>query len=185
MELSRRTLLLGAAGLAAAMGEGCSPIEILLQPREEGFDRPGGPADRTLRAFVTAVIPGAPAADPFLTAIYFDPRFPFRDIAGYFASHLRSRAHDRFDTSFEFLDLGARTSIIRDGLGGIDCVVARIYQGAIFAAQISHYGGIYGSGGCRLIEFPGPNPGYSPEEQFHARARSLCAPALTLDGNYS
>ena len=179
MDHSRRGFLLGAAGLGAALLDGCTPVRFLFHADEPDLDRPGSAAERTLRAFVTTVIPGAAAEDPSLTRVYFDERFPFRKVAGFFAADLTARARSAFDT----VDPETRTRVVQQGLASNDALVARMYQAAVFAAQVSFFGGIYGRGGCGLIDFPGPNPGYPAEVQFHPDARALCAPGITSDGN--
>ena len=55
-----------AAGLAAA----CTPVRVLVSAYPQAFDDDDELVDRVLRAFVTAVIPGAPADDPDLVRAY-------------------------------------------------------------------------------------------------------------------
>ncbi len=62
-----------AAGLAAA----CTPVRVLVSAYPQAFDDDDELVDRVLRAFVTAVIPGAPADDPDLVRAYTDPAYPF------------------------------------------------------------------------------------------------------------
>lgn len=186
MNLPRRSFLLGAAGLAVTLAEGCTPVRYLFHADDIDFDRQGSSTERTLRAFVITVIPGIPPGDPELTRIYFDTRFPFRKIAGFFAADLRDRARSLSDRrAFDDCGEATRIRIIEQALESGDGSIVRMYRGAIFAAQVSCYGGIYGRGGCSLIDFPGPNSGYPEQVQFHPDAGERCAPGMTLDGNFA
>src|SRR5438045_9801048 len=78
-----RQLGLVAAGLTAA----CTPMRVLVSAYPQAFDDDDGLVDRVLRAFVTAVIPGAPADDPDLVRAHTDPAYPFAQYAGVSASH--------------------------------------------------------------------------------------------------
>src|SRR2546421_11182369 len=88
-----RQLGLSPAGLAAA----CTPLRVLVSAYPQAFDDDGGLMDRVLRAFVTAVIPGAPADDPDLVRAHTDPAYPFAQYAGFFAADLSRRAARRVD----------------------------------------------------------------------------------------
>src|SRR5438105_1734614 len=83
-----RQLGLITAGLAAA----CTPLRVLVSAYPQAFDDDGGLMDRVIRAFVTAVIPGAPADDPDLVRAHTDPAYPFAQYAGFFAADLSRRA---------------------------------------------------------------------------------------------
>jgi hypothetical protein len=66
--------------------------------------------------------------------------------------------------------------VIRDGLEA-DGTTRKLYQGAIYLAQIAFYGGIYDDdAGCPLIDFPGRYRGdpvtYDDAHQFLARAQT-------------
>ena len=96
-----RQLGLIAAGLAAA----CTPVRVLVSAYPQAFDDDDELVDRVLRAFVTAVIPGAPADDPDLVRAYTDPAYPFAQYVGFFAADLSRRAAQRFaGRPFERLD---------------------------------------------------------------------------------
>src|SRR2546430_16467975 len=108
-----RQLGLIAAGLAAA----CTPMRVLVSAYPQGFDDDDGLVDRVLRAFVTAVIPGAPADDPNLVRAHTDPAYPFAQYAGFFAADLSRRAARRFDgRAFERLPLPERAAGVAGGL---------------------------------------------------------------------
>src|SRR2546421_3526835 len=109
-----RQLGLIAAGLAAA----CTPMRVLVSAYPQGFDDDDGLVDRVLRAFVTAVIPGAPADDPNLVRAHTDPAYPFAQYAGFFAADLSRRAARRVDgRAFERLDVRGRRGVSAEGLG--------------------------------------------------------------------
>src|SRR2546427_3384472 len=106
-----RQLGLIAAGLAVA----CTPVRVLVTASPQVFDDDDELVARVLRAFVTAVIPGAPADDPDLVRAYTDPAYPFAQYVGFFAADLSRRAAQRFaGRPLERLDVGQRTAANRD-----------------------------------------------------------------------
>src|SRR5437667_9427533 len=82
-----------AAGRAAA----CPPVRMLVSAYPQAFDDDDVLVDRVLRAFVTAVIPGAPADDPDLVRAYTEAAYPFAQYVGFFAADLCRRAARRFE----------------------------------------------------------------------------------------
>ena len=177
-----RTLGLAAVGLAA----GCTPVRILLKDYPAAFDHDRALAERTLHGFVTAVIPGAPEDAPNLVRIYFDEKYPFARYAGFFAADLCRRAERRFGTAaFGALDRAQRTRVIEDGLSA-DAVTKKLYEGAVFLAQISFYPGIYDdAAGCGMIGYGGSSDLLPRHEQAHPRPERFLAAARTGDGNFA
>src|SRR2546421_12744300 len=92
-------------------------MRAMVSAYPQGFDVDAGLVDRVLRAFVTAVIPGAPADDPNLVRAHTDPAYPFAQYAGFFAADLSRRAARRFDgRAVERLEVRERTAVIARGL---------------------------------------------------------------------
>lgn len=182
-----RAEFLKRLGLAAAglMTAGCTPLRIVLKDYDRGFDDRAS-RERVLRAFVTAVIPGAPADAPDLVRVYSDDAYPFAPYTAFFASDLCARAH-RLTGSREFaaLDPASRTRVIRNGLEA-DAVTQRLYRGAVLLAQVSFYAAIYDdAAGCPLIDFPGRGRLVPRDAQTYADGARFRAEALTADGNFA
>jgi hypothetical protein len=184
IDVGRRVVVRRLAGLAAGLFiHGCTPLRMGLQWYPTDFHE-RRLLERILRAFVTAVIPGAPADGPHLTTVYFDTNYPFARHAAFFAADLCRRSGQRFDTQeFDALPMDRRVQVIQNGMTA-DAVARRLYAGAVFLAQISFYSGMYDSEqGCSLIGFEGrfrPRPvsgmTYPDAARFLARPR-------TPDGN--
>ncbi|PYP59545.1 MAG: hypothetical protein DMD44_04540 [Gemmatimonadetes bacterium] len=176
-----RQLGLITAGLAAA----CTPLRVLVSAYPQAFDDDGGLMDRVLRAFVTAVIPGAPADDPDLVRAHTDPAYPFAQYAGFFAADLSRRAARRFDgRAFERLALPERTAVIAEGLAA-DATTRKLYNGAVVLAQIAFYAGIYDpKKGCPAIGFEGGNHWHPLSDITHPDPERFLSQARTADGNY-
>lgn len=177
---SRRAFLAGAAGLLI---QGCTALRAGLGCYPSRYTRDEGLIDSTLRAFVLTVIPGAPADGPDLVRIFSDPGFPLAAHRGFLVYELSSRAEAlRGRERFDDLTEEERTAVVRDGLRSGDGLVAQLYRVAVFAAQVSFFGGIYDDGRCELIDAPGPNNGF-PDAVIFAppgpRAREA-----TEDGNW-
>jgi hypothetical protein len=182
MPLARRAALqrLGLAA-AAALLEGCAPLRIALRLYPESD---GQAADRVMRAFVEAVIPGAPRDDPHLVRAFFDPFYPFTRYRSWFVWDLDRRARDLFGRAYPELDLEGRARIVRDALVNGDGTTARVYDGAIFLAQVAFYAGIYDDErGCPLIHFQGASGLLPPEQQTYPDPGRFLAAAATADGN--
>jgi len=182
--LSRREFATGLTGLLGLLLGGCTPVRALLHWYPSEYDRDPDLIESSLKAFVETVIPGAPAEDPNLTRIFSDPDYPFQAHRGLFVFDLSSRSQELSgEPRFYRLSPEERTRVVQHALASEDSLVKRLYRGAIFAAQASIYGGIYGRGDCSLIDFPGPNRGYPPEVTFHPAADAVRALELTGSGN--
>ncbi len=181
--LPRRAALqrLGIAA-AAALLEGCAPLRIALRLYPEP-DREV--AEGALRAFVEAVIPGAPREDPNLVRVFFDRYYPFERYRSWFAWDLDRRAR-RLSGGLHYqdLDLESRTRVVQEGLGSGDGATARVYDGAIFLAHVAFYAGIYDDErGCPLIHFEGASGLLPLEAQTYPVPGRFLAAAATADGN--
>ena len=175
-----RYLGLVAAGVAAGA---CTPLRVISHSYPREFKHDGDLVERVLRAFVVTVIPGAPTDSPHLTRAHLDHQYPFASYAGFFAADLAKRAGDRFgEEAFDRLTLEQRTAVIQDGLAA-DGTTRKLYQGAIYLAQISFYGGIYDDdAGCALIDFPGR---YQGAEVSYDDCHRFLPSSLTDNGNYA
>ena len=180
--LPRREALrcLGVAA-AAALLEGCAPLRIALGLYPRPDDQV---ADRVMRAFVEAVIPGASRDDPNLVRAFFDPFYPFTRYRSWFVWDLDRRARGLFGRTYPELDLEGRTRAIQDGLVNGDGTTARVYDGAIFLAEVAFYAGIYDDErGCPLIHFEGASGLLPLEQQTYPVPGRFLAAAATADGN--
>lgn len=184
--MSRKTFLLQAGLLVGACLAGCTPARILLHAFPSKFENDPTLIDEYLRAFVLTVIPGAPPDDPNLVRIYTDEYYPFAPRCGFFVSDLATRSREICGReAFPSLTLASRSSVVRSGLGG-DAIVSRLYQAAIYMAQVSFYGSIYDDArGCPLIDVPGTETYVAPEELTYADAPAILARELTTDGNFA
>lgn len=183
--LSRREVLARAAALASsALLGGCTPLRVLLAADTRGFVPAADRLEPTLSAFVSAVIPGAPEDDASVARAHLDPAYPFARHVRYFVGDLRRRSKRLFGTSeLSHLSLEERVVVIRDGLSA-DAITRRLYDGAIFLAQIAVYSGIYDDRpGCALIDFEGPYRLRDPRDLTYPDGSSFLPHALTRDGN--
>lgn len=174
-----RYLGLITAGMAAGA---CTPLRILTHSYPDDFKHAPELVDRVLRAFVSTVIPGAPDS-PNLARAYTDRQYPFASYAAFFAADLCRRSRDRFGKeAFDRLTVKERTAVIQDGLAA-DGTTHKLYQGAIYLAQVSFYGGIYDDDvGCALIDFPGR---YQGDQVSYDDCHRFLPRALTENGNYA
>jgi hypothetical protein len=183
-QLSRRTVLrcLGAitAGIAT---NACTPLRILTRAYPEEFNHDVDKVGRVLRAFVSAVIPGAPEDSADLVRAYSDRAYPFAPYTAFLASDLCRRARGRCgEDGFWALDARQRTELIGEALAA-DGATRRLYTAAIFLAQVSFYGGIYDDErGCPLIDFAGR---YRGDEVSYDGAERFLPASCTPSGNYS
>ncbi len=182
--LSRRAAIarLGLATVGLAVG--CTPLRIVLHSYPEEFDRDGDLLDRVLLAFVTTVVPGVPPDSPNLVRIFRDDWVPFAPYCSFFASDLCKRARRLYGIGrFESLSLAQRTAVVQSGLDA-DSTTRKLYNGAIFLAQLNVYAGIYDSArGCPLIDFPGSFKGVPLADQTYPNPDDFLPRALTADGN--
>lgn len=139
--------------------------------------------ERTLRSFVTTVIPEADKDEKFLIKMYEDEYYPFQTYCGYFIFDLNKRSRKLFGRKELFLlSLEERTRVIQKALAGRE-LTARLYKGAILMAQVSYYGAIYQEEeGCKLIDFPGRNSGYETKEITYPFAKDVFSSELSLNG---
>lgn len=180
-QFTRRQVAAYAAMLLGSLS--CTSVRMLLDAYPQRYDRDEDLVDDALRAFVTTVIPSAPLDDPNLVRVFGDPEFPFHSHRGYFIYDLcsRSRKLAGMELSTE-VPLRVRTRLVQKALedGGL---TEQLYRGAIYLAQAAFYGGIYEPGGCALIDFPGPNHGFSRDELYYEDAERYLAREITTDGN--
>lgn len=184
--LTRREALwrLGAV-LAGAAAAGCTPLRIALKAYPEDFTPDGDLVERTLRAFVLTIVPGAPADDPNLTRVFADRFHPFGPYRAFFASDLCRRAIERFGAPFDGLDPVRRTTVVQRGLQG-DATTRRLYAGAILLAQIAVYAGIYDdTRGSPLIDFEGRQRFRGFDALTYPDPERFLAAAQTADGNFA
>ena len=167
---------------SSALLVACSPMRIVLKAYPGKFDDDSELRNAILRAFVTTVIPGAPADEPNLTRMFMDDFYPFHSHCPFFVADLCDRSEDLFaNDRFDTLLLEQRTQVVQTGLQA-DATVQRLYRGAILIAQVSFYAGIYeDTRGCRLIEFNGSNYGFSTDEMCYLHTD--LAREITTGGN--
>lgn len=184
-EAVRRMAVVGA-GLTAGLVVGCTPLRIGLAMYPHRYDTDRDIGNRVLRAFVTTVIPGVRDTTPDLIRVYEDDYYPLTPYRGYLIYDLCERADRLFDTKlFSDLDAGQRIRVLQDALSA-DKTTRRLYEGAIFLAQISCYAGIHDdAGGCELIDFQGASGILPLAEQTYPAPERYFARRLTADGNYA
>ncbi len=181
-----RRMAIVSAGLSVGLTVGCTPLRIGLGMYPGKYDSDTRIGDRVLRAFVAAVIPGAPEHAPNLVRVYKDDFYPLAPYRGYLVYDLCERS-DRLFGAWRFSDLGAvpRVRVIQDALDA-DKTTRRLYEGGIFLAQISFYAGIYDdAAGCELIDFDGASRLVPLAEQTYPHPEDHFAACLTPDGNYA
>src|SRR5712692_8952048 len=107
-KIPRRQALRQLALLAVGCTAACTPLRVLVSAYPQSFDEDDTLVERVLRAFVTAVIPGARPDDPDLVRAHLDPAYPFAQYAGFFTADLSRRAGRAFGgRPFERLELAA------------------------------------------------------------------------------
>ena len=168
-------------GLAAA---GCTPLSMVLKIYPKEFDKRARRVDRILRAFCTTVAPGARAADPNQSRVFYDDSYPLAAHRAFFAADLCDRgARVVGERQFEMLSLEDRERVVEHGRaqGGL---ITRLYAGAVFLTQIAIFAGIYDDEtGCSLIEFEGRfRPRHLYETTYPEPERFLPSP-VTANGN--
>ncbi len=181
--ISRAEFLKYAAVMVTSAAVGCTPLRVVTKSYPKRYDNDRDLVGRTLRAFVDAIIPGAPLDEPNLVKAFGDPNYPFYKIRGFFVSDLNARARKAFRKSFESLSRAERTGIVRNALDG-GPVTSRLYRGAILLTQVSFYAGIYDdAGGCPLIDFRGASGIAWSGASATPVDRALLAAECTSDGN--
>lgn len=183
-DISRRHLIQQLSLITAGLVAACTPARVLINAYPQVFDDDLALVDRVLLAFVTIVIPAAPADDPDLIRAFTDPDYPFAPYAAFFAADLVRRGQDRYGTPFERLTPEARTTVVGDGLAA-DATSRKLYTGAIALAQIAFYAGIYDARkGCALIGFEGADHWHPLADITYPDPARFLAEALTPDGNH-
>jgi hypothetical protein len=182
--ISRRQVLKNVGLITAGITAACTPLRVLVNAYPQSFDDDPELVDRVLRAFVTAVIPGAPPDDPDLVRAFSDPDYPFAEFAAFFAAELTRRGARCFDEpAFERLTPEQRAVVIRGGLGA-DSTTRKMYNGAVTPAQVAFYAGIYDPHkGCALIGFEGGDHWHPLCDITYPDPALFLAAALTPDGN--
>lgn len=181
--ISRRTLLRSAGLLTAGLAAGCTPVRMLLDrhPAEFGGD---SASDQVLWAFVDTVAPGGPTRAPGAIRAFSDPAYPFATYRDFFADDLCRRSKTRYGVrGFGSLEVSQRARVVEDGLHG-DAIARRLYEGAIFLAQLSVYGGICNDAEATpAIRFDGANDGYPREAITYPDPKAFLSEESTFDGN--
>ena len=183
-KISRADFLKQLFLLSGAAFTACTPLRVALKTYPDRFDADQALRETVLHAFVAAVIPGAALDTTQSTRMFTDDFYQFHSYAGFFAADLAQRSarlyrHDRIDQ----LSIEQRTNVIQDGLQA-DATTARVYQAAIYMAQLSFYAGIYDDkSGCALIDFHGANAGFPMAEMCYVNSAIPLAHEATSDGN--
>jgi len=158
-----------------------SALRMLLYLYPPEYRRDRALQERVLRAFVLTVIPGADPAEPDLVRMYYDEHYPFFPYTGYLVYALERRG--KRQGGFVRLTPAGRTQAVLGALASDD-TTSRLFKGAILMAQVSYFAGIYHpERGCPLIEFPGKNGGFTPEELSLPGAGEYLGAGTTPDGN--
>jgi hypothetical protein len=176
-----RQLALLAAGVLAS---GCAPLHVGLRLQATAFDQRREAADRILRAFVATLIPGVDVDDPNTVRAFHDSFYPLAEYVDILVADLCCRAHRHFGNgAFDQLTIEQRTRVIQDGLAA-DHTTARLYNGAIFLAQVAVYGGIYDDDrGSPLIGFEGSYQFRGLDAITYPDPARFLPHELTCDGN--
>lgn len=161
-----------------------SALRMLFNLYPARFRKDPALRERTLRAFVVTIIPGASIDEPNLVRMYSDTDYPFHPYTGYIVFDLNRRSRTLFRNElFDTLARAQREVVIEDALAG-DATTARLYRGAMLMAQVSFFAGIYDPDrGCPLINFPGTNNGYPLSATTYPDAERYLGQATTPDGN--
>lgn len=173
-----------AVALVGAGAAACAPVRIALKAYPAEFSTDSGMVERTLRAFVLTVVPGADPEDPGPTRVFAERFHPFGPHRGFFAADLCRRTRQRFgEGRFDRLPAAERTWVVRRGLRQRG-VVGRMYAGAVLLAQIAVYARIYDDArGSSLIDFDGGGHLPTPAGLTYPDAGRFLARPLTATGN--
>jgi len=157
---------------------------MLLDRHPAALGSNSGSSDQILWAFVEAVAPGGPSRAPRSIQAFSDPAYPFASYRDFFADDLCRRSKARFGVrGFGSLELSQRTRVVEDGLHG-DAIARRLYEGAIFLAQLSVYGGICNDAeGTPAVRFDGANDGYERDAITYSNPKAFLSEESTRDGN--
>jgi hypothetical protein len=180
----RRRFVGGALALVTSLLAGCTGLRAALKAYPDRYDTDEELIERTLRTFMTTIVPVAAGDEPNLVRIFSDPSLPFHEHRGFFVYELSKRSRRLHGAAeLDRLELRQRTQVVSSAQeeGG---VVEKLYCAAILLGQASFYGGIYDDG-CDYLDFPGPNRGFPDEVLYHKNAEAYLAPEATRDGNHS
>lgn len=189
LRLSRREFLckggsLAAVSLTAAWTTGCTPVRMLLRSHPAALDREPGKTERVLLAFVDTVAPTETPARWRSIEAYGKEAYGFARYREFFAGDLCRRTRSHFGSEdFELRSAEERERVVEEGLHA-DAITRRLYQGAIYLAHLSVYGGIAdGEEGTPAIRFDGANEGFDREALTYPNPESWLPLPTTLDGN--
>ncbi len=182
--LSRRDVLRTLAWVTAGLaGSACVPAELVFNASPAPHKRDPNIVEPILRMFVETVVPGTPVDQPGLARVFFDPFYPLTSHRAWLARDLNDRAMQRFRQPFDGLPRSARESIIRAGLASPG-LTARIYNGAVFLAQVAVYAGLtHPTGACPAIGFQGPAGVLPLSDQTYPEPRRYLGRTRSVNGN--
>jgi hypothetical protein len=141
-------------------------------PPQAACRTPGSAAEKTLLAFVDAVVPGResdPTGEPGAVEacalnVLFDPALPFAGITGIFVSALDSVAQGSYGRPFAELDLDSRTRALVEAESRLP-----VLGYAFKFVRAAFYVGLYNHVGPDLLGYPGGNLGYLADPDFSLR----------------
>ena len=177
--MSRREALSLLAATASGLAGACAPVARFQVPtvRIES-------ADRVLQAFVATVVPGS-GDSPALIRPFADPFYSFAEWRSWFAADLCRRASRLGHTTFDRLASRDRTRIVADGLAG-DPVTRRVYNGAVFLAQVSAYVLVDAErDAASLIGYEGAHRFRGLAAVTYDQPERFLAVSVTRDGNWA
>lgn len=181
----RRRMMKAGIIAGISMWIGCTPLKIMLKAYPEEYKMNVALVDQILKAFVQTIIPSIDTEEKNLLQVFYDRNFPLDKHRGFLVSDLCKRSQKLFEVHrFPDLDESQRTAVIvsAEQEGGI---TASIYNGAIILTQVSVYSGMYDDKtGCDLIDFHGPNYGFSPDVKFYKNYENHLSYELTSSGNF-
>src|SRR5262249_25632670 len=187
--LSRRDFLrkggaLAAGSLAVGWTAGCTPVRMLLRSHPAVLDHEIGKTDRVLLAFVDTVAPAEAPARARSIEPFGNDAYHFARYREFFAGDLCRRSKSRLGSEdFDLLVARDRERVIEGALEA-DSITRRLYQGAIYLAHLSVYGGIVdGEDGTPAIRFDGSNEGFEHDALTYPNPESWLPLPTTKDGN--
>lgn len=182
--LSRRELLRTLAWVTAGLaGSACVPAELVFNASPAPHPRDPNVVEPILRMFVETVVPGTPVDRPGAAGVFFDPFYPLTPHRAWLARDLNDRAMQRHGQPFDGLPRSSRASIIHAGISG-QGLTRRVYNGAVFLAQVAVYAGLaHPAGACPVIGFEGRSGLRSLAAQTYPNPRLFLGPTRSADGN--
>lgn len=182
--VSRRELLRTLAWVTAGLaGSACVPAELVFNASPAPHRRDPNVVEPILRMFVETVVPGTPVDRPGAAGVFFDPFYPLTAHRAWLARDLNDRAMQRNGQPFDGLPWSSRATIIRDGLSS-QGLTRRVYNGAVFLAQVAVYAGLaHPAGACPVIGFEGPSGLLTLADQTYANPHLFLGRTRGADGN--